>query len=195
MGAILSGDIREAADNRRSGRASEALRDSARSPNSAWKCCGSTARLRNAQRRRFRRASETPHKPGSLLRYSAAATARFWESSGPPWPVGDGCVPSPQHHARREGSVQRVRPKRAQTDATFVANNLSPERMQASFSYKRTDAARFAGLDASLRLALSGGLQEKLDQQAINGSGRIVERARICQTTTSTTTYDVSSYT
>ena len=58
----------------------------------------------------------------------------------------------------------------AQTDATFVANNLSPERLQASFSYRRTDAARFAGLDASLRLALSGGLEEKLDQQAIEGT-------------------------
>ena len=58
----------------------------------------------------------------------------------------------------------------AQTDATFVANNLSPERLQASFSYRRTDAARFSGLDSSLRLALNGGLQEKLDQQAINGS-------------------------
>ena len=58
----------------------------------------------------------------------------------------------------------------AQTDAEFVATNLSPERLQASFSYRRTDAARFAGLDASLRLALNGGLQEKLDQQAINGS-------------------------
>ena len=58
----------------------------------------------------------------------------------------------------------------AQTDATFVATNLSPERLQASFSYRRTDAARFAGLDAALRLALNSGLQEKLDQQAINGS-------------------------
>ena len=42
----------------------------------------------------------------------------------------------------------------AQTDATFVANSLSPERLQASYSYRRSDAARFAGLDASLRLAL-----------------------------------------
>ena len=58
----------------------------------------------------------------------------------------------------------------AQTDASFVANNLSPERLQASFSYRRTDAARFAGLDAALRLALNGGLQEKLDQQAIEGT-------------------------
>ena len=58
----------------------------------------------------------------------------------------------------------------AQTDATFVANSLAPERLQASFSYTRTDAARFAGLDSSLRLALNGGLQERLDQQAIEGT-------------------------
>ena len=58
----------------------------------------------------------------------------------------------------------------AQTDAEFVATNLSPERLQASFSYRRTDASRFAGLDAALRLALNGGLQERLDQQAIEGT-------------------------
>ena len=58
----------------------------------------------------------------------------------------------------------------AQTDAEFVANNLSPERLQASYSYRRSDAARFAGLDAALRLALNSGLQEKLDQQAIEGT-------------------------
>ena len=57
-----------------------------------------------------------------------------------------------------------------QTDATFVANSLAPERLQASFSYRRTEAARFAGLDSSLRLALSGGLEEALDKQAISGT-------------------------
>ena len=57
----------------------------------------------------------------------------------------------------------------AQTDATFVANNLSPERLQASYSYRRTDAARFAGLDSSLRMALNSGLEEALDKQAISG--------------------------
>ena len=57
----------------------------------------------------------------------------------------------------------------AQTDATFVANSLAPERLQASYAYRQSDAARFAGLDASFRLALNGGLQEALDQQAING--------------------------
>ena len=58
----------------------------------------------------------------------------------------------------------------AQTNATFAANSLSPERLQASFSYRRSDMARFAGLDASLRLALNGGLTEALDAQAISGS-------------------------
>ena len=51
-----------------------------------------------------------------------------------------------------------------------MANSLAPERLQASFSYRRTDAARFAGLDSSLRLALSGGLEEALDKQAISGT-------------------------
>ena len=74
----------------------------------------------------------------------------------------------------------------AQTDATFVANNLSPERLQASFSYRRTDAARFAGLDASLRLALNGGLQEKLDQQAIKGTDGLLTATNLPNANVST---------
>ena len=61
-----------------------------------------------------------------------------------------------------------------QTDGTFVANALAPERLQASYSYRASDAARFAGLDSSLRLALNLGLQEKLDQQAINGGSGLL---------------------
>ena len=67
----------------------------------------------------------------------------------------------------------------AQTDATFVANSLAPERLQASFSYTRTDAARFAGLDSSLRLALNGGLQEALDNQAIEGTDGLLTGANL----------------
>ena len=62
----------------------------------------------------------------------------------------------------------------AQTDATFAANSLSPERLQASYSYRSSDAARFSGLDSSLRLALNSGLQEALDQQAINGGSGLL---------------------
>ena len=67
----------------------------------------------------------------------------------------------------------------AQTDATFIANSLSPERLQASYSYRTSDASRFAGLDPSLRLALNGGLQEKLDQQAINGSDGLLNGSNL----------------
>ena len=76
----------------------------------------------------------------------------------------------------------------AQTDATFVATNLSPERLQASFSYRRTDAARFAGLDASLRLALNGGLQEALDDQAISGTDGLLTSTNLPNNNVNATT-------
>ena len=56
-----------------------------------------------------------------------------------------------------------------QTDATFVANGLAPERLQASYAYRSSDLARFSSLDSSLRLALNAGLQEALDKRAISG--------------------------
>ena len=76
----------------------------------------------------------------------------------------------------------------AQTDAEFVATNLSPERLQASFSYRRTDAARFAGLDSSLRLALNGGLQEALDKQAISGTDGLLTGTNLPNNNVSTAT-------
>ena len=99
----------------------------------------------------------------------ASGDGAFLGIERPTVPVGDAAYPVlstiPDVKGPFTGSDEA-----AQTDATFVATNLSPERLQASFSYRRTDAARFAGLDSSLRLALNGGLQERLDQQAINGS-------------------------
>ena len=99
----------------------------------------------------------------------ASGDGAFLGIERPTVPVGDAAYPVlstvPSVKGPFTGSDNA-----AQTDAEFVANNLSPERLQASFSYRRTDAARFAGLDAALRLALNGGLQEKLDQQAIEGT-------------------------
>ena len=96
----------------------------------------------------------------------------------PTVPTGDAAYPvlstMPSVKGPYDDSTEAV-----QTDAEFVANNLSPERLQASFSYRRTDAARFSGLDASLRLALNGGLQERLDQQAINGSGGLLNGSNL----------------
>ena len=67
----------------------------------------------------------------------------------------------------------------AQTDATFVANSLAPERLQASYAYRRTDSARFAGLDSSLRLSLNGGLEQALDSQAINGDDGLLNGSNL----------------
>ena len=54
-----------------------------------------------------------------------------------------------------------------ETTGVFEASSLSPGRLQAAFSYRRTDAARFGDLDASLRAALSDGLSEALDAQLV----------------------------
>ena len=99
----------------------------------------------------------------------ASGDGAFMGIERPTVPVGDAAFPvlstMPAVKGPFTDSTEAV-----QTDAEFVATNLSPARLQASFSYRRTDAARFAGLDAALRLALNGGLQEQLDQQAIEGT-------------------------
>ena len=56
----------------------------------------------------------------------------------------------------------------AVTDGVFTADSLSPGRLQASFEYRRSDAARFGDLDRSLRSALSEGLSEALDKEVID---------------------------
>ena len=99
----------------------------------------------------------------------ATGDGAFLGIERPVVPVGDAAYPVlatvPSVKGPFTGSDEAV-----QTDATFEANALSAERLQASYSYRRSDAARFAGLDASLRLALNGGLQEALDDQAISGT-------------------------
>ena len=57
-----------------------------------------------------------------------------------------------------------------ETTGSFSSSLLTPGRIQASYFYKRVDAARFASLDSALRQALNGGLEEKLDQELIAGT-------------------------
>ena len=99
----------------------------------------------------------------------ASGDGAFLGIERPTVPVGDAAYPVLSTVPSVKGPFTDST-EAGQTDAEFVANNLSPERLSASFSYRRTDAARFAGLDASLRLALSGGLEEALDEQAIEGT-------------------------
>ena len=55
----------------------------------------------------------------------------------------------------------------AETTGAFTGDALEPERLQASFYYRRTDAARFAGMGEALRLALRDGLGEAVDAQVV----------------------------
>ena len=55
----------------------------------------------------------------------------------------------------------------SETTGAFSSEVLKPSRLQASFFYRRTDAARFAGMDMALRQALSEGLSEANDAQVI----------------------------
>ena len=56
----------------------------------------------------------------------------------------------------------------ASTTGAFTADLLAPSRLQASFFYKRTDAARFSGMGESLRQSLSSGLGEALDKEVVD---------------------------
>ena len=58
----------------------------------------------------------------------------------------------------------------SETTGAFDANSLSPERIQASFFYRRTDAARFSSMDSALREALSSALMEKHDYEVLRGT-------------------------
>ena len=58
----------------------------------------------------------------------------------------------------------------AETTGAFSANLLAPERLQASFFYRRTDAARFVGMDEALRMNLSDALADAMDDQILSGT-------------------------
>ena len=58
-----------------------------------------------------------------------------------------------------------------ETTGSFEADTLAPERLQASFFYRRSDAARFASMPEALRSALSMGLMEAHDAQVLIGAG------------------------
>ena len=62
----------------------------------------------------------------------------------------------------------------ADTTGAFDAALLPPKRIQAGFVYRRTDAMQFGGMNSALRMALNGGLQEKLDLDLIAGTDGLI---------------------
>ena len=117
----------------------------------------------------------------------ASGEGEFLGIERPVVPVGDAAYPVLSTLPSVKGPFSDST-EAAQTDAEFVATNLSPERLQASFSYRRTDAARFAGLDAALRLALNSSLQEALDKQAISGTSGLLTATNLDNSNVNTQT-------
>ena len=65
------------------------------------------------------------------------------------------------------------------TTGGFDADLLAPERIGASFVYRRMDAIRFPAMDPALRMALNMGLEEKLDYEVIAGANGLLTGANL----------------
>ena len=76
----------------------------------------------------------------------------------------------------------------SETDGTFGADLLSPQRLSASYRYRQSDAVRFRGMSEGLRQALNQGLSEAIDAQTVAQIVTDVSR------TTRTTTSDFAHY-
>ena len=61
-----------------------------------------------------------------------------------------------------------------ETAGAFTADLLTPSRLQAAFIFSREDRARFAGMDAALRMNLSDALSDKLDREIIRGTNGLL---------------------
>ena len=66
-----------------------------------------------------------------------------------------------------------------ETTGAFAADVLSPGRLQASFFYSREDRARFLGMDDALRMNLSDGLADGLDQRILAGTAGLLTGANL----------------
>ena len=80
----------------------------------------------------------------------------------------------------------------AETTGGFEAELLKPERLQASYFYKRTDASRFGGMSSALRENLSMALGDALDAEIVNGTDGLLNGTNLDNHTVSAaTTYDL----
>ena len=105
-----------------------------------------------------------------------ASCAAFLGVDMPTVPVGEAVFPVLATNAVVGVPAEGVVPSgtgldtEGATTGSFTADVLSPGRLQAAFFYSREDRARFAGMDAALRMNLSEALSDKLDQQILNGT-------------------------
>ena len=58
----------------------------------------------------------------------------------------------------------------SETTGAFSAELIKPSRLQAAFTYRRVDVARFSAMGEALRQALNEALSESLDAQIVSGA-------------------------
>lgn len=97
----------------------------------------------------------------------ATGDAAFLGVAMPTVPVGDAVYPVLTNRPT-VGGPHTDSTAVDETTGAFTAEVLAPKRLQASFFYRRTDAARFRGMGPALRQALSNGLSEALDKELID---------------------------
>ena len=79
-----------------------------------------------------------------------------------------------------------------ETTGAFDAELLKPERLQASYFYKRTDAARFGGMSSALRDNLSMALSDALDKEIVSGTDGLLTGTNLPNNNVSAiTSYDL----
>ena len=61
-----------------------------------------------------------------------------------------------------------------ETTGAFSAELVKPSRLQAAFTYRRVDAARFSAMGEALRQALNEALSESLDVQIVSGDNGLL---------------------
>ena len=99
----------------------------------------------------------------------AQGAAAFLGIPTPRVPVGDRVYPVLTTRASVKGPFTDDTAA-DETTGAFAADTLAPSRIQASFFYRRTDAARFGSMDSALRSALSASLMEKHDYEILRGT-------------------------
>ena len=98
----------------------------------------------------------------------ADGVAAFLGVDMPTVPVGDSVYPVLTNRPT-VGGPHKDSTAVSETTGSFSAEVLSPARLQASFFYRRTDAARFRGMGEALRQALEMALSEEVDAEIVNG--------------------------
>ena len=121
----------------------------------------------------------------------ANSVGAFLSVDQPVVPSGDAIYPVVTSRAT-VGGPHTDSSEVAETTGAFEAELLKPARLQASFFYLRTDAARFGQLSSALRENLSMALGDALDAQIVAGTNGLLTGTNLDNNNVSAaTTYDL----